>query len=78
MREKPADFGKGYIGLKYFVCTENSGCFKATKTGNLIFVPKFVSLLNSLIYFDDVDLSDWPKLLYDIKLTWQEIKILLR
>ncbi len=31
-------------------------------------------IIKSLIYFDDVDLSDWPKLIYDTKLTWPHIK----
>jgi hypothetical protein len=31
-------------------------------------------ILKSLIYFDDVDLADWPMLLLNPKLTWDEIK----
>lgn len=31
-------------------------------------------ILKSLIYFDDVDLSDWPVLILNPKLTWDEIK----
>ncbi len=31
-------------------------------------------IIKSLIYFDEVDLSDWPKLIYDTKLTWPHIK----
>lgn len=31
-------------------------------------------ILKSLIYFDDVDLSDWPVLIRKAVLTWEEIK----
>ncbi len=31
-------------------------------------------IIKSLIYFDEVDLSDWPRLLHDKKLTWQHVK----
>ncbi len=31
-------------------------------------------VIKSLIYFDEVDLSDWPRLLHDKKLTWPHIK----
>jgi hypothetical protein len=31
-------------------------------------------VLKSLVYFDDVDLSDWPVLLLDPGLKWQDIK----
>lgn len=31
-------------------------------------------IIKSLIYFDEVDLSDWPRLLHDKKLTWLHVK----
>lgn len=31
-------------------------------------------ILKSLIYFDDVDLADWPVLVKDPKLTWEQVK----
>ena len=31
-------------------------------------------ILKSLIWFDDVDLSDWPVLVSQPKLTWAEVK----
>lgn len=31
-------------------------------------------ILKSLIYFDDVDLSDWPVLIENPKLTWVDVK----
>lgn len=32
-------------------------------------------ILKSLIYFDDVDLSDWPVLIRKAELTWEEVKV---
>ena len=34
-------------------------------------------ILKSLIYFDDIDLSDWPVLLRNKKLKWNQIKLFL-
>jgi len=31
-------------------------------------------ILKSLIYFDDVDLADWPVLLLDHDLKWKDVK----
>jgi hypothetical protein len=31
-------------------------------------------MLKSLIYFDDVDLSDWPVLLLNPHLKWDDVK----
>lgn len=36
--------------------------------------PGDMHILKSLIYFDDVDLSDWPVLLKDPKLAWKQVK----
>jgi len=33
-----------------------------------------MQVLKSLIYFDDVDLSDWPMLIKKTSLTWTEVK----
>ena len=30
--------------------------------------------LKSLVYFDDIDLSDWPELVKDPDLSWDTIK----
>ncbi|BDX37484.1 hypothetical protein CYCD_08390 [Tenuifilaceae bacterium CYCD] len=31
-------------------------------------------ILKSLVYFDDVDLADWPILLENTKITWKQVK----
>ena len=36
--------------------------------------PGDMHILKSLIYFDDVDLSDWPVLIKDPKLAWSQVK----
>ena len=33
-----------------------------------------VHVLKSLVYFDDVDLSDWPVLLKEKNLSWEKVK----
>ena len=34
-------------------------------------------ILKSLVYFNDVDLSDWPVLLKNPDLKWKEVKVRL-
>ena len=33
-----------------------------------------VNVLKSIIYFDDVDLGDWPKIIADPQLKWKDVK----
>ena len=37
--------------------------------------PQTSHILKSLIYFDDVVLADWPELLKDPEIEWEDIKI---
>ena len=67
--QRSKDFIDVYFGLK-----------KHTVEELLVFYKKkynqenSVHVLKSLVYFDDVDLSDWPVLLLQKDLTWEKVK----
>lgn len=69
---------KDFIDI-YFVMKDN----KYSLTDILDFYKKKykqdsdMHVLKSLIYFDDIDLSDWPVLIRNKNLRWEEIKLFL-
>ncbi len=69
---------KDFIDI-YFVMKDN----KYSLTDILDFYKKKykqdsdMHVLKSLIYFDDIDLSDWPVLIRNKNLKWEEIKLFL-
>lgn len=63
------DFIDIYFLLKYFTLKEiiKFYCSKYTLRDEML-------VLKSLIYFNDVDLNDWPVLLLEQKLTFEKVK----
>ena len=63
------DFIDVYFLLKYYTLTEMIGFYQAKYT-----LRNEIQVLKSLIYFNDVDVNDWPILVEEPKLTFNRIK----
>lgn len=63
------DFIDVYFLLKYYTLTEMIGFYQAKYT-----LRNDIQVLKSLIYFNDVDVNDWPILVEEPKLTFNRIK----
>lgn len=71
--QRSKDFIDIYYALRRFSLQEMLSFYKQKyKQYNTSFV------LKSLIYFEDVDLADWPVLLEDKNLKWNTVKHLLK
>lgn len=67
--QRVKDFIDIYYLLQKFSLAEMIGFYKSKyKQYNE------VNVLKSIVYFDDVDLADWPHLISDPKLKWDEVK----
>jgi hypothetical protein len=63
------DFIDVYFLLKYFTLAEIIGFYQTKYT-----LRNEIQVLKSLIYFNDVDLNDWPKLILEEKLNFNKVK----
>jgi hypothetical protein len=67
--QRSKDFIDIYYLLEQYILEDMLGFYKKKyNQDNLSFI------LKSLIYFDDVDLSDWPVLIVNPKLKWGDVK----
>lgn len=68
--QRPKDYLDIYYALHDYSISEMVG-FYQTKYSQ----QNSGHVLKSLIYFDDVDLAGWPKLIKDPKLEWEKVKV---
>lgn len=67
--ERSKDFIDVYFGLEQFSIAEMLSFYKRKYDQQ-----SAAHVLKSLIYYDDVDIADWPVLLKKKNLSWKEVK----
>lgn len=68
-RQRSKDFVDIYFALKHFSLREILGFYQ-----NKYMQHDSTHVIKSLVYFDDVDLTDWPIMLKQPNLKWTTVK----